>query len=114
MTPSAGSGREVPAPELYSPAEVANALGCSEWWVKEQARKRRIPFSWIGGSYKFTAEHLNEIVRTFEVRPVAGPPSTSSQVREPRRRRARPVPVATQLQARPPRRSSGGPDTSAA
>ena len=44
-------------------------LRCSEWWVKEQARRRRIPFSWIGGSYLFTAEHVAEIVRLFEVRP---------------------------------------------
>jgi hypothetical protein len=44
-------------------------LRCSEWWVKEQARKRRIPYSWIGGSYLFTEEHIAEIVRLFEVRP---------------------------------------------
>lgn len=114
MTPASLSGRPVPAPELYSPAEVARALGCSEWWVKEQARRRRIPFSWIGGSYKFTDEHLIEIIRTFEVRPVSGPPSTTSRAREPRRRRVRPAPVTNQLQARPPRRSRGGSDTSAA
>jgi excisionase family DNA binding protein len=52
---------------LYRPAEVAELLGCSEWWVKEQARKRRIPYSRIGGSYRFTAEHLAEIVRLHEV-----------------------------------------------
>jgi hypothetical protein len=44
-------------------------LRCSEWWVKEQARRRRIPYAWIGGSYLFTAEHIAEIVRRFEVRP---------------------------------------------
>ena len=55
--------------QLHSPVEVAKALGCSEWWVKEQARRRRIPFTWIGGSYRFTAEHVREIIRVFEVRP---------------------------------------------
>ena len=47
-------------------------LRCSEWWVKEQARRRRIPFCWIGGSYLFTDEHITEIIRLFEVRPVEG------------------------------------------
>jgi hypothetical protein len=62
-----------PAPAhaaFYRPAEVARMLRCSEWWIKEQARKRRIPYSWIGGSYLFTEEHIAEIVRLFEVRPV--------------------------------------------
>jgi hypothetical protein len=60
-----------PAPAtFYRPAEVARMLRCSEWWVKEQARRRRIPYSWIGGSYLFTEEHVAEIVRLFEVRPV--------------------------------------------
>jgi hypothetical protein len=57
-------------PAFYRPAEVARMLRCSEWWIKEQARRRRIPFAWIGGSYLFTAEHITEIVRRFEVRPV--------------------------------------------
>src|SRR3954464_10623409 len=56
---------------FYRPAEVAAMLRCSEWWVKEQARNRRIPYSWIGGSYLFTQEHIAEIVRVFEVRPTA-------------------------------------------
>src|SRR4029453_8872008 len=54
---------------FYRAAEVARMLHCSEWWVKEQARRRRIPFCWIGGSYLFTEEHIAAIVRLFEVRP---------------------------------------------
>src|SRR5439155_22954629 len=64
---------------FYRPAEVATLLHCSEWWVKEQARKRRIPFCWIGGSYRFTDEHIAEIAQLFEVRPtepVNGSPTT--------------------------------------
>jgi hypothetical protein len=57
-------------PVLHRAADVARILGCSEWWVKEQARNRRIPYSWIGGSYRFTDQHITEIVRLFEVRPV--------------------------------------------
>ncbi|GGL09797.1 helix-turn-helix domain-containing protein [Mangrovihabitans endophyticus] len=62
-----------PAPAgFYRAAEVARLLRCSEWWVKEQARRRRIPFCWIGGSYLFTDEHIAAIVRLFEVQPDAG------------------------------------------
>jgi hypothetical protein len=62
---SAGGARAA----YYRPAEVAQTLRCSEWWVKEQARRRRIPFFWIGGSYLFTEEHIVTIVSLFEVRP---------------------------------------------
>src|SRR5262245_66542463 len=68
----------------YRPAEVAVMLRCSEWWVKEQARRRRIPYSWIGGSYLFTDEHVTEIVRIFEVRP--GDMLATSTSRQPVRR----------------------------
>jgi hypothetical protein len=51
---------------FYLPAEAAKILRCSEWWLKEQARKDRIPYCWIGGRYKFTPEHLKAIARTFE------------------------------------------------
>ncbi|OJF13305.1 MerR family transcriptional regulator [Couchioplanes caeruleus] len=57
-------------PRLYTAAEVAEALRRSSWWVKEQARHRRIPHCWMGGSYLFTADHVAAIVRQFEVQPV--------------------------------------------
>ena len=63
---------------FYRAAEVARMLRCSEWWVKEQARQRRIPFCWIGGSYLFTDAHIAAIVRLFEVQPVEACTSTSS------------------------------------
>jgi hypothetical protein len=102
-------------PQLLKPRDVARALGCSEWWVKEQARKGRIPFSWIGGSYRFTLEHLQEIIRVFEHRPV---PVTSEAVTGQRRSirtraggraagaaRAARAPQTNRLTARPPRRT---------
>ena len=46
-----------PSPTAYyTAAEVASALRCSTWWVKDQARRRRIPHCWVAGSYRFTAE----------------------------------------------------------
>lgn len=88
-------------PHYYRASEVAEMLRCSEWWVKEQARNRRIPYSWIGGSYLFTAEHVAQIVRLFEVQPTTAEPV-------PQRTVKRPEPAseesAGRLRARPPRR----------
>jgi hypothetical protein len=97
------------APKLLKPRDVAKALGCSDWWVKEQARKGRIPFSWIGGSYRFTHEHLDEIIRAFEHRPVVMPTATSpaasgqtaAHKRQPRTASA----PTSRLRARTPRRA---------
>ena len=74
--------RRAPA-GFYRAAEVAEMLRCSEWWIKEQARHRRIPYSWIGGSYLFTEEHVADIVRLFEVRPgeMAAPALTIGRIR---------------------------------
>lgn len=87
---------------LHRPADVAKLLACSEWWVKEQARQRRIPYAWIGGSYRFTDEHIAEIVRRFEVVPLTDTPAASPVPRQ----RQQPIaaPTDTRLVARPPRR----------
>lgn len=101
------SGVELPM-VFYRPVEVANLLRCSEWWVKEQARRRRIPHLRVGGRYLFTVEHIAEIVRRCEVRP-----ADASTVVEPVVPRVRqPVidgdgPVV-RLTARVPRRARRG------
>jgi hypothetical protein len=95
------SSRDVPL--LYRPAEVAKRLCCSEWWIKEQARNRRIPFSWISGSYRFTEDHIAEIVRLFEelpdTSPVAVVDTSGSRPKKAHK------PPTTRLKARTPRRA---------
>lgn len=95
----------------YRPAEVARMLRCSEWWIKEQARRRRIPYAWIGGSYLFSEVHIAEIVRLFEVPPVEAATSAppSGPARRPGASRG-----ATVLVARVPRRARGARDHAAA
>lgn len=91
-------------PVYLLPAEVAKMLRCSEWWIKEQARRRRIPFSWIGGGYRFTEDHVREIVRLFEKRPQPGvsePGSAAATRRQPPRL----AESASTLTARVPRRT---------
>lgn len=100
--------RREPGVVLYSAGEAAKILRCSEWWIKEQARKRRVPYSRVGGRYLFTQEHVNEIIRLFEVRPVeSARPAVKTSKPVPSRatnsRLERQGPLL--LRARPPRRA---------
>lgn len=94
---------------LYRPAEVAKVLRCSEWWVKEQARNGRIPFSWIGGSYRFTDGHVAEIIRLFERRPANSEPVTDRSTEpKPQPKRPKGTEPTVMLKARTPRRALRG------
>ena len=52
--------------------EAAVILRVKPSWLERQAAARKIPFTMLGGSYRFTAEHLAAIVRQYEQRPVHG------------------------------------------
>ncbi|WSG81874.1 helix-turn-helix domain-containing protein [Streptomyces sp. NBC_01727] len=96
--------KETGLPPSYSASEVAASLGCSEWWVKEQARRRRIPFMRSGGGYRFTSDHVREIFHILEERP-----SPASAVQDEavtgRRAKAQPTGPVVSLRARRPRRA---------
>lgn len=100
---------------VYTAREAAAVLKCKASWLKEQARRRQIPFTMIGGSYHFTAAHVAEIAAIFEVRPRtetgprphpsrarAGQPGSITEPTDPGREPAR-------LVARPPRAYRGPP-----
>ncbi|MEV6972074.1 DNA-binding protein [Kitasatospora sp. NPDC093806] len=95
-------------PPLYYPADIAKAIGMSEWWVKEQARRGRIPFTKPGRAYRFTAEQFAEIVRMYEVRPAtAATPQTlvaAVAVMTKPVRAQQPTRSGARLRARTPRR----------
>ncbi|MFJ8005561.1 helix-turn-helix domain-containing protein [Streptomyces fagopyri] len=95
--------KETGLPPSYSAAEVAASLGCSEWWVKEQVRRRRIPFLRSGGGYRFTSDHVREIFHILEERP--NPANAIAGEAVTRRRTAQPVGPAVSLRARRPRRA---------
>lgn len=113
---STGPRLEPPAlPSLYLPSDIAKALHCSEWWVKEQARKGRIPFTKPAGSYRFTAEHFAEIMRIFESRPTERHDAPAPAKRAPRRRAITTATSIPSLKAKTPRRARGGqPQSNAA
>ncbi|MFD5233172.1 helix-turn-helix domain-containing protein [Streptomyces qaidamensis] len=102
---------EAALPRLYVPEEVAAVLGCSAWWVKDRARRRLIPFTRVGRAYRFTGEHLAEIIRMNEARP-ASPQQHPAAARAPKPSTSQPAPPsavpASRLRARPPRRARQG------
>ncbi|MFE6025611.1 helix-turn-helix domain-containing protein [Streptomyces niveus] len=93
---------------LYRPEDVAAVLGCSAWWVKDRARRRLIPFARIGRAYRFTGEHLAEIVRMNEERPerkAHSPRGIATSAPKPTtRQRTEAATSTTRLKARPPSR----------
>ncbi|MEU4999697.1 helix-turn-helix domain-containing protein [Streptomyces sp. NPDC021622] len=99
---------EVGLPRLYAPEEVAAVLGCSAWWVKDRARRRLIPFTRVGRAYRFSDEHLAEIVRMHEERPARNPRRpgvvAASSPKPPARQRRETAVPTVRLKARPPRR----------
>lgn len=104
--PERNTGALATGMTFYRPDEVAKLLRCSEWWIKEQARRGRIPFSWIGGSYLFTSEHIADIVSLFERRPLDPATVTGSRLQQPAARsRSTASQPEVRLRARTPRRT---------
>jgi len=96
-------------PIFYLPRDVARIFKCSEWWVKEQARRHRIPFCWIGGGYRFTPDHLIEIARQFEHKAT---PAQVISIEARRKRLPRDSPARpAELRARLPPRAQRAQDT---
>ena len=73
---------------IHTLDEAAAILRVKPSWLERQAAARKIPFSMLGGSYRFTADHLAAIVAQYENRP--GPPDAFAS--EPRRRQPREAP----------------------
>jgi excisionase family DNA binding protein len=60
-------------PILYTTEEAAEILRVKKSWLKRQAAARKIPFTMLGRSYRFTSVHLAAIVRMHEEIPVPSP-----------------------------------------
>jgi excisionase family DNA binding protein len=55
---------------MHTAEEAARLLKVKQSWLERQAAARKIPFSMLGGSYRFSDRHLAEIVRMNEVAPL--------------------------------------------
>lgn len=97
----------MPLQPLYTPEDLAAMLGRSKWWVCEQCRRGRFPAIKPGGSYRFTDQHVDEILAILEQTPTAairkskGRATKSKRTSPPRSSAATP---GVRLEARPPRR----------
>src|SRR5438552_3784352 len=54
---------------LYTADEAALLLRVKPRWLKRQAAARKVPFTMLAGSYRFSARHLEEIMRMYEKSP---------------------------------------------
>lgn len=73
------------APVIHTLAEAAVILRVTESWLQRRAAKRAIPFTMLGGAYRFTAEHIDEIIRANEKLPVVVEPKVGRRKSQERR-----------------------------
>jgi excisionase family DNA binding protein len=96
---------------LYTTEEAAEILRVKKSWLERQAAARKVPFTMLGRSYRFTSAHLSAIVRMHEQAPA---PSGWNDGSDTRSRRPSAEPRVTnrgspQLRPRPrngPRRAA--------
>jgi excisionase family DNA binding protein len=93
------------APELYTAAEAAEILRVKRSWLERQAGARKIPFTMLGGAYRFTDGHLATIVQMHEKMPSPSGNGRDSRSRSPRPRKPTPA-VAEGVAPLRPRPSS--------
>jgi len=90
---------------VHTLSEAAAILRVKESWLERQAAARKIPFTMLGGAYRFTSTHLAEIVRIHEELPVAAEaevPERTAARRVPRaREHTSGLPTLTPLRPRP-------------
>jgi excisionase family DNA binding protein len=93
MTASAGRARNGVAGTsaghlvMHTAEEAARLLKVKQSWLERQAAARKIPFSMLGGSYRFSDWHIAEIVRMNEIMPTSETNGARRPARPRRNRR---------------------------
>jgi excisionase family DNA binding protein len=105
-TRSGPAGAADGPPTVHTAEEAAEILKVKQSWLERQAAARKIPFTLLGGSYRFSDRHLAEIVQMNEVPPVpvardAPPPP------HPRRNAGTADPAVTAIASLRPRPQTG-------
>jgi len=83
-----------PIPEVFTIEEAAAILRVKKSWLEKKAAARRIPFSMLGGSYRFLPHHLWQILNEFEKKPAASVEQISQPDTTVRRKRHNPIETA--------------------
>jgi excisionase family DNA binding protein len=79
---------EATPPQVHTLTEAAAILRVRVSWLERRAAAREIPFSMLGGAYRFTTEHLAEIIYLNEQRPAAAKESKPTSRRKQTRKAA--------------------------
>lgn len=75
------------ATRTMSTQDAARNLGVSTKWLSEMAAQRRVPHVLIARRYRFTDNHLAEIIAMFERSPSTGQAEDEAPtLRRPRRK----------------------------
>jgi len=77
----------------YALNEAAVILRVKPSWLQRRAAARSIPFTMLGGAYHFTVEHIAEIVRMNEKRPVSAVEPKTSRHKTPGERTSETVTI---------------------
>lgn len=94
---------------VHTLTEAAAILRVKQSWLERQAAARKIPFTMLGGAYRFTAAHLLEIVRLHESAPAVESRDCGTEPRPQQRRQVAEPLMPTPLRPRPrtgPRRAA--------
>lgn len=86
---------------MHTAEEAATLLKVKQSWLERQAAARKVPFTMLGGSYRFSDRHIAEIVRMNEVTPVPADPDVPPLARRPRKGRLGPSSISVPLRPRP-------------
>lgn len=70
---------------IFTVEEAAEILRVKKSWLERQAAARKIPFTMLGRSYRFTSAHLDAIVKLHEEAPAWPPWPADRHTRSPRR-----------------------------
>lgn len=82
------------APQIINKHQLAELLDLKVSWIEEQCRRRLIPHLLLAGQYRFTQEHITEILTMHERRPVTEPPKAPpAPTPQHRIRQSRPAPL---------------------
>jgi excisionase family DNA binding protein len=92
-------------PTVYTAEEAALILRVTKSWLERKAAARKIPFTMLGGSYRFTPTHLASIVRMHEQAPAAPDSNGNSDGRSRYRRAGRRIAGQAPAPLRPRPRS---------
>lgn len=94
---------------VHTLTEAAAILRVKQSWLERQAAARKIPFTMLGGAYRFTSTHLLEIVRLHESTPAMESRDCGTELGTQRRRSVTEPLMPTPLRPRPrtgPRRAA--------